>query len=461
MKCFGWIMLTLLFLALFMGITLAVVLVFKKKHCKRTTATGTGKTRKDTATSSPPNTKTTTDGADTTYTRKPVVVPTLPFPPPPQGQWTEWSEDEEEGGFFDYSSPVQTWVPGTSSFDWNTPTSTNMSTDPPKTLYNPYNEVLIGEWTPPPLTPEETITTTTTTTTTPAETQKTPQKPKSPAMSVSKPQAFFSPEQMFSVVCYNVRCDVDKPPHDWKSRKSHVLANILQYNPSVVCLQESTEKVKQYLCEKLPGSFVGLGSYRDASSRSEATHVLVDRQRWKVLQSRTFMFGQTNPRECQQACTGTTSFGGLKAKHPRIFTHAQLQGQVTLHVLNTHFPLNQNLQEACAAQLAEYVNQLPAGEPVLVMGDLNSHYPPTQQESPLRTLLEKAACADVTNLENLATFGPFGHLDKNVNKLDYVLFRDASNTLSLVNTGVSGHVYGPKKFRPSDHEALFATFAVN
>jgi endonuclease/exonuclease/phosphatase family metal-dependent hydrolase len=260
----------------------------------------------------------------------------------------------------------------------------------------------------------------------------------------------------FTVVCYNVRCDVDKPPHDWNSRKRHVVANIARHKPSIVCLQESTESVKQYICSQ--GSYEGCGSYRDHSYRSEAAHVLFDPKQWRLVKHQTFVFGDGGLRPCPVgACTSRTAFAGVKAKHTRVFTHVVLRalyspGLTDVHVINTHFPVENELQEGCAAQLAEYAASLTG--PVIVTGDFNSHYSPTRHSSPLQTIIQRGQLLDAHGLQDLPTFGPFHKLKRKVHKLDYVLYRN----LSLVQAGISDYRYGPTSLRPSDHEALFSTF---
>jgi endonuclease/exonuclease/phosphatase (EEP) superfamily protein YafD len=127
-------------------------------------------------------------------------------------------------------------------------------------------------------------------------------------------------------------------------------------------------------------------------------------------------------------------------------------GLTDVHVINTHFPVENELQEGCAAQLAEYAASLTG--PVIVTGDFNSHYSPTRHSSPLQTIIQRGQLLDAHGLQDLPTFGPFHKLKRKVHKLDYVLYRN----LSLVQAGISDYRYGPTSLRPSDHEALFSTF---
>jgi endonuclease/exonuclease/phosphatase family metal-dependent hydrolase len=277
-----------------------------------------------------------------------------------------------------------------------------------------------------------------------------------PTVPRSRPK--FTPENSFTIVCFNIRCDVDDPPHNWDSRKYEVFKNINRYKPSIVCLQESTEKVKQFLCNSL--SYDAVGSYRDRSSRAEAGHVLFDSTKWKLLSHSSFVYTEAGIKPCGLvACNGVTKFKNVKDKHTRIFTHVRLKGTSEINVINTHFPLNKMLQMECAKQLREYINGISTttNTPIIVTGDFNSHYEPTSKGTPLEELLTNANLFDANNLENIPTFGNFKKVKPKINKLDYILFRG----LKVLNAGVSDYRYGKEQFRPSDHQALFANFVLN
>jgi len=258
----------------------------------------------------------------------------------------------------------------------------------------------------------------------------------------------------FTILSFNIRCDVDKVPHNWDSRKYEVLHNINIYKPSIICLQESTEKVKKFICKSL--SFDGVGSYRDSSSRAEAGHVIFDPKQWKFVSHKSFVYTEDGIKLCGQvACSSVTVFNGVKDKHTRIFTHVVLRGVNEINVINTHFPLDGTLQAECAKQLIAYINKLST--PVVITGDFNSHYLPTSKGTPLDNLMTSASLLDANNLENIPTFGTFKKIRSNVNKLDYILYRG----MSTINAGVSDYRYGKEQFRPSDHQALFASFVLN
>jgi endonuclease/exonuclease/phosphatase family metal-dependent hydrolase len=266
-----------------------------------------------------------------------------------------------------------------------------------------------------------------------------------------------SPDGEFTLLSYNIRCDIDGEPHTWREREGHVEAVLRQHKPSVVCLQESTPATAAALARG--GGLRVLGAVRCRTGRPEGAHILYDAKRWRCVTSSTRVLTEGGPARCgARWCTQKTVFGGETAKHPRLFTHAQLKqrgaGGETLHVLNTHFPLSEKLQRASAAQLAGFAKGLKGR--VVLCGDLNSHYSPAADGTPLQTLLRDGGLSDALGLRDSSTFGPYGSVSATTHRLDYVLYRGMQPP---VKSGVSDYRYGPERFRPSDHSAVHATFA--
>jgi endonuclease/exonuclease/phosphatase family metal-dependent hydrolase len=262
------------------------------------------------------------------------------------------------------------------------------------------------------------------------------------------------PLKKICVITYNVRVDVDKQPHNWDSRKMHVLENIRQYAPSIICLQESTEKVKRFFEGALPN--FGIISCRRALNSEEAVPILYNKNHWKKIFSQTYLLTNKGPKPCASfSCRGTTVFGGKKARHPRILTCVKLRNpgsNFEVLVLNTHFPLDYDIQLGCARQISNLISTKYKNLPVILCGDFNSHYAPTDEASPLQQLVGRTL-KDSHDLVDTPTFGSFSALAPKSHRLDYILF----NNLEKVDVGISDHTYGPG-FRPSDHSLLYAVF---
>lgn len=258
-----------------------------------------------------------------------------------------------------------------------------------------------------------------------------------------------------TVVSYNVRVDVDRKPHDWNSRAHHVLANIRRMKPDILCLQESSPKVRKYLLSNFH-HFISCGAQRGIRS-TEAVHILLHKKIWKVEKETTYVFNEKDPIRCSNnVCDASTVFNDVKDKHPRIFTYVILTHKKTgnrLHVFNTHLSLNFEIQRSSLIQLAAFIRQqVNEKEAVIVTGDFNSHYAPTEANTPLSQMM-LCGFKDAHGLKNDSTFGDFVRVNPNTNKLDYILYRGA---LQLVRSGISDYV---NKYRPSDHEAVFSEFA--
>jgi len=269
------------------------------------------------------------------------------------------------------------------------------------------------------------------------------------------PAAPRDPLKQFSVITYNVRVDADKKPHNWDSRKKHVLKNIEQYAPSIICLQESTEKVKRYFHQTLP--HFGIVSCRRALNSDEAVPILYNKNHWRKIFAQTYILTNKGPKACKSfSCNGATVFGGKRARHPRILTCVKLQNPVSkfeVVILNTHFPLDYDIQLGCARQIQSLLTKYK-NTPVILCGDLNSHYAPTDTASPLQQLLQQRQLQDSHGLIDAPTFGSFSALATESHRLDYIL---RSPRLTQVDAGISNYTYGPG-FRPSDHSLLYAVF---
>jgi endonuclease/exonuclease/phosphatase family metal-dependent hydrolase len=261
---------------------------------------------------------------------------------------------------------------------------------------------------------------------------------------------------LFVIMSYNIRVDVDKRPHNWKSRAHHVVANIKSIRPSVLCLQESSPQVKSHFQNSFPNWHI-LGDYRGRNS-TEAVHILLDNNVWGQPTSNTFTLTEGGPVLCPQgACTAGTSFNGTKDKYPRVFTHVVATYKASGHnvnFVNTHLSLDDAIQEASASQLVDFIQTLSG--PVIICGDMNSHYPPNVQGTPLSILQASGKLQDAHQLRDTPTFGSFQSIKPDIHRLDYILFKG----LKCQYAGVSDYRYGREGFRPSDHEAVHATFEI-
>lgn len=242
---------------------------------------------------------------------------------------------------------------------------------------------------------------------------------------------------------YNVRIDVDPAPFRWVDRRQTVLNDIIRVNPNILCLQESTHKVKNFIQKKL--KYFKLVNCTRSVNSEEAVPIFYDQRVWKKIHNATYLFQHDTPKKCDMVCTGRTEFGHLKAKHPRIFTVLQLQSSThkSLTIINTHFPLDPEIQKKCAMQLASFVIKIK--HPVIVCGDFNCDL-----NGAVQLLLENGHLSDAHDLEMFPTFIPFNTTTPSGSKIDYILFRGAP-----LKKQTASHLISPKG---SDHAAIFASF---
>lgn len=289
-----------------------------------------------------------------------------------------------------------------------------------------------------------------------------------------------SSDMTFRVVSYNVRCDKDAPPFSWLQRKKHVREAIIESNAQVLCLQEAKQKYAQDLVRALGGKWRVCGVAR--RKNDEGTQIAYDSSVFTYIDSSTWVFHDEGIRRCPPTthCTELSYLGRRKCAHVRIFTHALLVHNATnapFNVINTHFPLESFEQEICARQLGEFVEQrTDTSWPVIVCGDLNSHYEPDKPDTPLARLLQGVPglqCAH--DLKDFPTYyegfdhdvmppGKGSETVEHSHRLDYILSRipegfpvrvERGDILHPRYKGGDGELH-----RPSDHEMLTADFQI-
>ena len=125
-----------------------------------------------------------------------------------------------------------------------------------------------------------------------------------------------------------------------------------------------------------------------------------------------------------------------------------------MHLLNTHFPLQQSLQIASANQIGNYASSLRG--PVVLTGDLNTHHSPLEAGKAL-DVFHKSGFADSMGWKDVPTWGSsYKEVNNASHKLDYILVKGLAS-------GVSGAVSSFKDAagnRPSDHELCTASLKV-
>ncbi len=281
--------------------------------------------------------------------------------------------------------------------------------------------------------------------------------------------------QTLRILSYNVRCDRDARPFTWKERAPFVIDAIRQADADVVCLQEARHAYAMDIAEQLGPQWRCTGVPRKA--RDEGTQILfsarpnVGASAVRLLDSVTCILSDEGPLACPpaSACQGLSHFAGKRCKHVRIFTHTSFllmrdapASSRRLHVLNTHFPLEEYEQQVCAAQLVRYVREhVDPSESVVLCGDFNSHYPPETTGAPISILLTMFRdCHGKRDFPTYAEGFDGAALEPGTkaktHRLDYIMLR-AHEDDRLLHAEVLHPRYtarNGRKSRMSDHEPL-------
>lgn len=172
----------------------------------------------------------------------------------------------------------------------------------------------------------------------------------------------------FGVMTYNVRCDVGAGPGEpdhWTDREPLLLATLRREQPALLGLQEPVAHQLAAITAGLGPRYAVVGEGRDGGDDGEHSSILVDTDRFEVLESAQQWLSDT------PAVVGSTGWG---ATLPRILVRARLRdratGRTLLHV-NSHFD---HASEQARVRSAEMVAAIVAdsADPVLFTADANA-----------------------------------------------------------------------------------------
>jgi len=170
-----------------------------------------------------------------------------------------------------------------------------------------------------------------------------------------------------NVVTFNIRTAAGRDGGDsWRFRKELVAETIRDLAPDVIGLQEVLSEQIEFLEDALP-DYRWLGVDRGlngGTGLSEATPIFYRYAEMVPIESGTFWLG--NPPDGRGARRGGS----------RIVTWARFHHLATgreMYVYNTHFTIREGPRQLeSVALIQERIAALPAGTPVVVMGDFNA-----------------------------------------------------------------------------------------
>ena len=150
---------------------------------------------------------------------------------------------------------------------------------------------------------------------------------------------------------------------EWPQRKRALQTILESEHPAIFCAQEVTEDQFAFL-KKLWPNYEQAGR-PDTQAKPERVAIFFDAQRFKLVESGTFWFGETPD---QPSPTWDNSPN-------RCCTWIRLEDRATernLRIFTAHFPHSHNAQEKCARLLTARIAQIHPEEPMVLCGDFNN-----------------------------------------------------------------------------------------
>lgn len=220
-------------------------------------------------------------------------------------------------------------------------------------------------------------------------------------------------------VTFNIRYSWDADGiNSFPFRAGHILCKIDEKKPDVICFQEVSDKIGEFLKKHLPDyEFTGHG--RDADYTGEAMLTAVKKETFDVLSTETFWLSPTpeipgSRYPTQNVCRRTCNVTVVKEK----------SSGKTLKIYNTHFDYETEptvrMQEAeqIAARITE--DNAKLSMPFVLAGDFNSD-PKSEIIKTIESKIAPKVC-DVAKIfsQTFHNFGKHNEVNNLFKKIDYI-----------------------------------------
>lgn len=170
-----------------------------------------------------------------------------------------------------------------------------------------------------------------------------------------------------NVMTFNIRYNTaNDGEHAWPNRKENVASVIRFHEADIVGMQEALRGQIDDLQNLLPGySWIGVGR-DDGENRGEFSPIFYKQDRFEILNNGTFWLSET------PEIVGSKSWDAAITRIANWVVLEDLQSREQFLMLNTHFDHRGELARTNSAMLiAERVNELSGGRPVIITGDFN------------------------------------------------------------------------------------------
>lgn len=259
--------------------------------------------------------------------------------------------------------------------------------------------------------------------------------------------------QSLTLMTYNIRLDTDADGvNSWSNRKDYFLAQLKFYEPDILGVQEVLPRQVKDLSDALD-AYGRAGIARDGNGKGESSNIFYKKKRFALKDSGTFWLSPTPD----------TISRGWDAALNRVCTYVRLlDRRMKKHcwVFNTHLDhIGVTARTKSIELILAKIRELNSkGEPVMLMGDLNS----TPDEERIRNL--SAQLLDTRSAARQQPFGPegtfnnFKHNEPVTKRIDYIFL--SPNSPFTVNKYAV--LSDSKDLRyPSDHLPVWVELLYN
>lgn len=256
-----------------------------------------------------------------------------------------------------------------------------------------------------------------------------------------------SAERTLRVMTFNVRLPVVQDGDNaWELRRDLLVEVLARARPDIIGAQELYRLQGDYMIEHLPG-YAWFGQDRRGGHADEHMGIFYRRDRLRLIDMGNFGLSDT------PNVPGSITWGHL---YPRSATWGLFEDKATgglFHVLNTHLPYRPEDEEArCkgAALIAGWIEGLPAGRPVVLLGDFNAAPQGGAYATLTASLVDARTAAPVAKGPDGTFHGFTGEPER---RIDWILTRGFEpRETRTITTSRDGRY-------PSDHFPVLAILA--
>ena len=269
-------------------------------------------------------------------------------------------------------------------------------------------------------------------------------------------------DEIINIWSYNLRADYfaeeDGALYTWDKRKGYIIEQLKESTPDIICFQEITPNMYQYLSTELNGYAHNLQKRYEDNDTSFAQAIFYNSERFQEIDSGKFYLSETPDKQSK-------GWG----KDVRICGWVKLQDKQTnqqFYVFNTHYTVNNSQIQLDSSKLInERTRNLDA--PVILVGDFNCNssnpaYAETDQE------YTDATDIAIDVIDYGCTYNHYTPIPTYADSpIDFIWLSETDGVCDFevlkyerendfTETHLFNYILGNKPYAPSDHYAISA-----